>query len=113
MHVVCETSIFVRQAEKLFTPEELQDVINLLAANPASGVMIPGTGGVRKVRVPAKGQGKRSGARVIYYWFSDEAPVYALLAYGKGSTTDMTADEKKMVSALAAAIKSDMKGQTQ
>ncbi len=113
MQTVCETSIFARQAEKLFTKEELQGVIDRLATNPESGDMIPGTGGVRKVRVPAKGQGKRGGARVIYYWFSDHAPIYALLVYGKDRKTDMTLEERKLVSALAAAIKSDMKGHTQ
>ena len=113
MQTVCETSIFVRQSKKLFTSGELRNVIDLLAANPESGNVIPGTGGVRKVRVPAKGHGKRGGARVIYYWLGDHAPIHALLVYGKESRTDMTPDEKKLVCALAATIGSNMKGRTQ
>lgn len=70
-------------------------------------------GGVRKVRVPVQGscsarkirRGKRGGARVIYYWFDARAPLYALLVYAKSTRLDMTADERKEVCALAAAIK--------
>lgn len=70
-----------------------------------AGDEIPGTGGVRKVRVPAKGKGKRGGARVIYYWYSENAPLYALLVYAKNRKTDLTPDEAKAVSSLAKAIK--------
>ena len=80
-------------------------LIDYLAANPLIGDEIPGAGGVRKVRFGAKGKGKRSGVRVIYYWYSDDAPLYALLVYGKNEKTNLTADETKAVAALAKAIK--------
>ena len=79
MQTVCQTSLFIRQAEKLFSTDDLAVVVSFLAANPQSGDIIPGTGGVRKVRVPVQGRGKRGGARVIYYWFDARAPLYALL----------------------------------
>ena len=69
MQTVCQTSLFIRQAQKLFSADDLAEVVSFLAANPQSGDIIPGTGGVRKVRVPVRGRGKRGGARVIYYWF--------------------------------------------
>lgn len=109
VRTVCETQAFIRQAANLFTEDELQAVVNLLAFHPESGNLIPGTGGVRKVRVPAMGQGKRGGARVVYYWVSDDAPVYALLAYAKGHKIDMTSDEKRAVASLAAEIKSQFR----
>lgn len=74
MQAVVETSIFTRQAEKLFSDDEKLEVISFLAANPYLGDEITGTGGVRKLRVPASGRGKRGGARLIYYVFSDECP---------------------------------------
>ena len=105
MQTVAETPTFTRQADAILTPEEKDDVINLLAASPQIGDEIPGTGGVRKVRVGAKGKGKSKGARVIYYWYSEDAPVYALLAYPKNVKIDLSTDEKKAVAAFARAIK--------
>jgi len=60
---------------------------------------------VRKVRVPASGRGKRGGARVIYYVFNEDAPLYALLVYAKNQSTNLTPEEAKAVSAFAEAIK--------
>lgn len=109
MQVVVETSTFTRQAEKLFSDDEKVEVINFLAANPYLGDEITGTGGVRKLRVPASGRGKRGGARLIYYVFSDEMPIYALLVYGKNERTDMSPQQRTTVAALAQAIKKQAK----
>ena len=87
---VAELPTFIKQASALFTEEERSELILFLASNPLAGDEIPGTGGVRKVRFGAKGRGKRGGARVIYYWYSEDAPLYALLAYGKNEKTDLT-----------------------
>jgi len=69
------------------------------------GDEIPGAGGVRKLRFAAGGRGKRGGARVIYYWYSEDAPIYALLVYAKNVRTDLSSAEKKTVAAIAKAIK--------
>ena len=106
MQTVAETSLFSRQAERLFDADEKAAVIAFLASNPYAGDEIPGTAGVRKVRVAAHGRGKRGGARVIYYVFDESAPIYALLVYGKGEKANLTADEKAAVRAMAVAIKS-------
>ena len=103
MQTVAETSLFIRQAERLFDVEEKAAVIAFLASNPYAGDEIPGTAGVRKVRVAAHGRGKRGGARVIYYVFDENAPIFALLVYGKGDKTNLTADEKAAVRAISAA----------
>lgn len=110
MQTVAETPLFIKQAAGLFTDEERADLISFLAANPQTGDEIPGAGGVRKLRFGAKGKGKRGGARVIYYWYSDDAPIYALLAYGKNEKTDLTPDEAKAVAAFAKAIKAAHRG---
>lgn len=104
--------MFVKQAVELFTEDERKELIDFLAANPQAGDEIPGTGGVRKVRFGAKGKGKRGGARVIYYWYSDDAPIYALLAYGKNEITDLKPDEAKAVAAFARAIKAANRSKT-
>lgn len=33
-----------------------------------TGAAIPGMGGIRKMRYGLRGEGKRGGMRVIYYW---------------------------------------------
>jgi len=38
-----------------------------LLADPEAGAIIPGSGGVRKLRWGVAGRGKRGGIRVIYF----------------------------------------------
>lgn len=106
MQTIVETSLFIRHAAKLFSEDEKNAVVDYLASNPYAGDEIPDTGGVRKLRVPAHGKGKRGGARVIYYVLDDDAPLYALMVYGKGEKTNLTGQEKAAVRALAKGIKS-------
>ena len=110
MQTVAEIPAFVRQAAKLFSDDEHKALIDFLATYPLAGDEIPGTGGVRKVRFAAKGKGKSGGARVIYYYFDEAAPIFALLAYGKGERTNLTPDETKIVAAFARAIKTHYRG---
>jgi hypothetical protein len=109
VQTVAETPIFSRQADKLFNEEERRKLIDLLAENPLAGDRIPGTGGVRKLRFGVAGHGKRGGARVIYYVWDNNAPIYALLIYAKTAQTDMTQEEKRVVSALAKALRTAWK----
>jgi hypothetical protein len=54
------------------------------------GVLIPDTGGLRKLRWSAKGKGKQGGARVIYYFHNLEVPLYLMAIYAKGVQSDLT-----------------------
>jgi RelE toxin of RelE / RelB toxin-antitoxin system len=105
MLTVVELPLFTRQSEDIFTDVEKQELIAFLAWNPLAGDVIPGTGGVRKVRIAASGRGKRGGARVIYYYLDDDMPLYALLAYPKNAKTDLSSNEKRIVTGLAQALK--------
>jgi hypothetical protein len=84
-------------------------LIAFLASHPEAGDEIVGTGGVRKVRYGAKGKGKSGGVRVIYYFYDQDMPIYALLVYGKNERADLTAEQRKAVAAFAAAIKATRK----
>ena len=106
---VVETSVFARRAEKLLTSDEYEELILLLALRPLAGDEIPGTGGVRKLRFAARGHGKSGGVRVIYYYFDELNPVYALLLYGKNEQVNLTPVQKSEMPKLAATIKSDAK----
>jgi len=92
-------------AAKIWSEDELTALIDHIAHNPEAGDVISGTGGVRKLRWGRAGSGKRGGARVIYFYFRPDCPLYLLLAYAKAQATDLTPAEKKLVSALAGSIK--------
>jgi hypothetical protein len=109
MLTVVETSIFARRADKLLSSEEREELLFYLAVNPDSGDEIPGTGGVRKVRFAARGKGKSGGVRIIYYFYDEENPLYAILLYGKNEQVDLTPEQKKEVAAFAATIKAAAK----
>jgi hypothetical protein len=102
---VAETQTFARAAEKIWSEAERVELIDHLAHNPEAGDVIPGTGGVRKLRWGRAGGGKRGGVRVIYFYYRPDCPLYLLLAYAKAQASDLTADQKKVVAALAATIK--------
>jgi len=109
MLTVVETSAFARRAERLLSVEEYEELVFCLALHPESGDEIPGTGGVRKVRFAAKGKGKSGGVRVIYYFFDEENPLYAIFLYAKNEQANLTPRQKKEVAAFAAAIKAAAK----
>lgn len=106
---VVETPAFARRAEKLLTLDEREELIGYLASHPALGDEIPGTGGVRKLRFAAKGKGKSGGVRVIYYYFDEANPIYAIFIYGKGEQANLTADQTRAVADFAARIKAACK----
>lgn len=102
---VVETSLFLRHAAGIWDDDDRMAFVDYIASNPEIGDVIPGTGGVRKVRWARPGSGKRGGARVIYFYYHSEAPLFLLMAYAKSDREDMTQDEKKAASALTAILK--------
>jgi hypothetical protein len=97
--------MFRRQAEKIWSDAELTVLVDHLATNPEDGDVIPGTGGIRKLHWGKAGTGKRGGVWVIYFYHNADMPLYLLLAYAKAQATDLTQDEKRTLTALAAALK--------
>jgi hypothetical protein len=62
--------------------------------------LIRETGGVRKLRWALAGAGKRGGARVIYYFHSENLPVFVLAAYGKNEKANLSQAERNAISKL-------------
>jgi hypothetical protein len=107
MHSVAETSIFTRRADALLNREDRATLITTLAENPAVGDLVPGLGGIRKMRFAPSGRGKSGAFRVIYYLASADVPILALLIYAKNEQDNISADQRKALLALIAAYKSD------
>jgi len=82
VRTVAETPIFQKYASDVWSDTERIEFINWIANNPEAGDVIPGSGGCRKVRWSSAGQGKRGGARVIYF-NATEAAIWLLIVYKK------------------------------
>lgn len=102
MHTVVETRRYLADAERIFTAGERGAIVDLVAGNPRCGVVIPASGGVRKVRVGMSGRGKRGGARVIYLFGGDDVPVFLLAAVDKSEKSDLSAAERISMSKAVA-----------
>lgn len=95
-----ETPIFTRLVTELLTDDEYRNLQLSLTEYPEAGDIIKGSGGIRKIRVAAKGKGKSGGARVIYYWIMAREQIYLLLAYPKNKKEELTAEELTTLCAL-------------
>ena len=76
-----ETRLFTRLVGEYLTDEEYRGLQAALIESPEAGPVIPGTGGVRKLRWRAAGRGKRSGYRVIYYARTADGIIWMLTMY--------------------------------
>ena len=91
---VVETPDFIAATRKLMSDDERMALIDHLSANPLEGDLIPGTGGVRKMRWALQGRGKRGGARVIYFFQNEELPLFIFSIYAKNAQSDLSAAAK-------------------
>jgi len=87
---VVETPEFLAATKRIMDEQERSQLVDHLARNPLAGDLIPGTGGVRKLRWALEGRGKRGGARVVYYYHNEVMPIFALTAYAKNERADIT-----------------------
>jgi len=92
--LVVETPEFRKQAKTLFAAADVAAIRLFVAENPTVGVIMRGTGGVRKLRWALPGRGKRGGARVIYFYYDDSIPVYLFGAYGKSRRESLSHAER-------------------
>lgn len=90
-----ETERFSKSAEKLLGAEILSELQLYLCEFPEDGVIIPASGGIRKLRWAASGRGKRGGARVIYYFANSAGRIFLLDVYAKNEKIDLSANELK------------------
>ena len=100
-----ETIPYQKAGEQFWDEETQIEFKNYIGMNPALGDIIPGAGGIRKIRWQANGHGKRGGVRVIYYVYNENHPIYLLYAYPKNVQVDLMPAEKKLFRAVVEQLK--------
>ena len=83
MFTITETPTFAADADKLWSEQERLEFFTWLAGNPEADVIVPESGGCRKVRWSRAGTGKRGGVRVIYFTRLSSGEIWLLLVYAK------------------------------
>ena len=92
-----ETAIFTKRILEILTDEEYSLLQADLIKKPDRGALIPGARGLRKLRWASGGKGKRGGARVIYYWYTEDEEIYMIYAFKKSEQADLSPSQLKML----------------
>jgi hypothetical protein len=104
MAVFFETSVFTRRLTDLLPDDEYAELQQTLVGDPNAGALIPGSGGLRKVRWATQGRGKRGGLRIIYYYLVGRDQFYMLLIYGKSEQDNLSPEQLRTLKRAVEAI---------
>ena len=99
-----ETLYFTHVVYHYFTSDaEYGAFQNALMSNPERGDVMPGCGGLRKIRWrdPRRGKGTRGGLRIIYLHVPDYQRFLLLNVYDKNEADDLTREEKRVLAEMA------------
>ena len=97
MFTVIETLLFQKQWPLYWSEEERGEFAAHIAENPDAGDVVPGSGGIRKVRWRRAGAGKSGGVRVIYFTRTPEEEIVLLTLYAKSTTDNLTGAKLKEI----------------
>jgi hypothetical protein len=102
-----ESSEFTRWLPSFLGDEAYAALQSFLMEHPDRGTVLPGCGGLRKLRLadPKRRKGKRGGARIIYLHVPEANWIFLVDIYGKGEKEDLSAAERKVLKQLAEEFK--------
>lgn len=109
---VVETPEFLSATRKLMDDGERSLLVAYLAHHPTAGDLVPGTGGVRKLRWALEGRGKSGGARVIYFFHGARLPLFALTAYAKNQRANLSQSDRNDFRRLTKLLVESYEGKT-
>lgn len=92
-----ETKLFTRLVQEYLSDDEYSKLQQVLLVNPEAGPVIPGSGGVRKLRWAVAGRGKRGGIRVIYFLRTRQGQIWMLTLYPKNVAESIPAHVLKQI----------------
>jgi len=100
---------YLKRAEKLLTSDQIDEITNMVAANPKLGEIMSGTGGFRKFRYAGvKGKGKSGGMRIIHLFVADDGEVHLIDIFEKSDKENLTKAERNELAKLAAVLKGEL-----
>lgn len=88
-----ELALFSRYRDSYFSDEQFAGLQKHLLGNLQAGSVVPGSGGVWKLRWKRAGMGKRGGLRIIYYVQDNKDRIWLLTVYGKSARENITAKD--------------------
>ncbi|HUB24104.1 MAG TPA: type II toxin-antitoxin system RelE/ParE family toxin [Tepidisphaeraceae bacterium] len=82
--------------------DDLRSLESAILRDPDAGAVIPGTGGLRKIRFapPSRHTGKSGAFRVCYVYFRTAEAIYLLAIYPKNEQANLTAQQKSEAKSL-------------
>lgn len=107
---VVETAVFVAKASRIMSDPERAEIVDAVAERPDGGTVIPGSKGLRKLRIALAGRGKRGGGRIIYWYHSPGFPAVLLWVFAKNEADDLTTKQLKQLVGEADCLIDDFGG---
>ncbi|MCP4220351.1 MAG: type II toxin-antitoxin system RelE/ParE family toxin [bacterium] len=97
---VVELPEYRKKIKNYLDEAESEQIVDYIASNPRAGVLIKGTGRLRKIRWARKGMGKSGGIRVIYYYYNEGLPTFLITAFGKNEKENLSKNEQNELAKL-------------
>ena len=91
MFTFIESSIFERICPVYLDDDEYAELQQFMIQNPDAGQVVPGSGGIRKLRWSRPGMGKRGGLRIVYFARRGPNEFWMLTIYAKAKREDAPA----------------------
>jgi len=92
-----ESPLFSKLVDTYLDDDEYAALQWALALHPETGDVIPGSGGLRKIRWKAKGRGKRGGTRIIYFFKNKDNQIWLLTIYAKNEADNIPTSILKQI----------------
>ena len=104
-----EHPLFTKQITELLSDDEYRDFQATLTADPKAGDVIPGLGGLRKIRVALPGRGKRGGGRVLYVAFIEAETLFLASVFTKGDVAKLPPEKRRVLRGIVDEIKQEFR----
>lgn len=103
-----ELPLFTKRWHELgFNDDDMFRLQDILLKNPEAGVIMQGTGGIRKVRFAFENRGKSGSVRVCYVDFATYTVIYLITAFSKDEQENLTHEQKNVLKKLVKTLKDE------
>lgn len=93
---------FQRWRQAYLSDEAYRELQLTMLQSPQAGDLIPGAGGLRRLRHGdgQRGKGKRGGLRRIHFWWASQQQFWLFTLYDKDEMADLTPKERMALKAM-------------